>query len=83
MTYTAVAVMALAASSGWWPTKDEPEDGAAAPSTVSVQITDGSGRSACGQLVEGPTGRIRLTTDEGTVEVATSGVASIVPVDNC
>ncbi len=83
MTYTAVAVMALAASSGWWPTKDEAEDGAAVEQAVSVRITDGSGRSACGELVEGPTGRIRLTTDEGTVELATAGLAAIVPVDNC
>ena len=84
LTYTAVAVMALAASSGWWPTKDEPapEEGAAAGGQV-VQITDGSGSTACGELVAGPAGRIRISTADGPVELATSGLAAIEPVDSC
>jgi hypothetical protein len=84
LTYTAVAVMALAASSGWWPTKEEPTtSNAAAGGAPVVQITDGSGSTACGELVAGPAGRIRITTADGPVELATSGLAAIEPVDSC
>jgi hypothetical protein len=79
LTYLAVAVMALAASSNWWPTPKAGEVGAG----PSVQITDGAGRTACGELVDGPAGRIRLTTAAGRVELATSGLADISPVDGC
>jgi hypothetical protein len=83
LTYVAVAVMALAASSSWWPAKDETGADGDRAAGVSVRITDGSGRTACGELIEGPAGRIRLATDAGPVELATSGIARIAPVDAC
>ena len=84
ITYLSVAVMALAASTGWWPTKEESDAAAAGGAGgASVEITDGSGRTACGELVAGPAGRVRLTTAEGTVELATAGLAAISPVASC
>lgn len=82
LTYVAVAVMALAASSSWWPTPAS-TSGDGDGTGATVEVTDGSGRTACGELVEGPTGRIRLETAGGTVEVATTGVAHLSPVDTC
>lgn len=81
LTYVAVGTMALAASIGWWPT--EASTGTDDDGGASVEITDGSGRTACGELVEGPAGKIRLETDAGTVEITTSGVARIAPVPAC
>jgi hypothetical protein len=83
LTYVAVAAMALAASSSWWPSATSRGIGVDGAARATVEITDRSGRTACGELVEGPEGRIRLATDAGTVELATNGVALISPVDAC
>jgi hypothetical protein len=84
LTYVAVAVMALAASSSWWPTATSTgADGEGGASPRVVEITDRSGRTACGELVDGPEGRVRLATDRGTVELALGGVADISPVEAC
>ena len=82
LTYVAVAAMALAASSGWWPTASIGVNGGGGAG-AKVEITDSSGNTACGELLDAPAGRIRLETDGGTVEVATSGVAHISPVEAC
>ena len=80
LTYTAVGLMALAASSSWWPTPDAGDiEGAGA----TVRITDQAGRTACGTIVDGPEATIRLATADGTVELAADGLADIVPVDSC
>jgi hypothetical protein len=81
LTYVAVAVMALAASTHWWPTPTS--KGLVGAAGQRVVITDRSGRTACGVLVDAPTGRVRLSTDAGTVELAISGVADISPVETC
>jgi hypothetical protein len=83
LTYVAVAVMALAASSSWWPTATSTGIDGDGGAGVSVEITDRSGRTACGDLVDGPAGRVRLATARGTVDLATSGVADISPVEAC
>jgi hypothetical protein len=80
LTYLAVGLMALAASSSWWPTPEADDiEGAAA----TVRITDQAGRTACGTIVDGPEATIRLATADGTVELAANGLADIVPVDGC
>ena len=82
VTYLAVATMALAASSSWWPISTSTGD-SDVRAGASVEITDGSGRTACGELVDGPAGRIRLETAAGIVELATGGLADISPVEAC
>jgi hypothetical protein len=80
LTYLAVGLMALAASSSWWPSPDTADlEGA----TATVRITDQSGRTACGTIVDGPEATIRLETADGTVELAASGLAHITPADSC
>ncbi len=80
LTYAAVGLMALAASSSWWPT---PDDGDIEGAGATVRITDQAGRTACGTIVDGPEATIRLATADGTVELAADGLADIVPVDGC
>jgi hypothetical protein len=83
LTFLAVAVMATAASANWWPTEnaaESPEVGAAA---VAVGITDRQGRIWCGDLVDAPTGAIRLATASGTIELAVTDVVDITQVDAC
>ena len=80
LTYAAVVTMALAASANWWPNEDTAPDGAGA---ATVEITAHDGATACGELLEAPSGTIRLATASGAVELATSGLAAIVPADSC
>jgi len=82
LTYVAVAVMALAASSNWWPV---PEAAGAerADGVAQVRISDSQGDSACGELLEAPAGTIRLATDRGTVELALTGLATVGPAADC
>jgi hypothetical protein len=80
LTYVAVGLMALAASSSWWPSPDGARiDGSGA----TVRITDQAGRTACGTIIDGPTATIRLATADGPIELAATGLADIVPVDGC
>ena len=80
LTYAAVGLMALAASSSWWPSPDSADIGGAG---ATVRITDQAGRTACGTIVDGPEATIRLATTDGSVELAANGLADIVPVDGC
>jgi hypothetical protein len=80
LTYVAVGLMALAASSSWWPTAGSGRlEGAGA----TVRITDQAGRTACGTIVDGPEATIRLATADGIIELAVDGLADIVAVDRC
>ena len=81
LTYAAVAIMALAASSAWWPTTRA--DGGGAADGVTIQLTDRSGATACGTLVDAPAGTVRLATDEGTIEVAVERLVAVAPADGC
>jgi hypothetical protein len=50
---------------------------------ATVEITAHDGATACGQLLDAPSGTIRLATASGAVELATSGLAAISPTDSC
>ena len=80
LTYVAVGLMALAASSSWWPTTGSTDIGDAG---ALVRITNQTGQTACGTIVEGPAAIIRLATAGGQVDLATTQLAAIVPVDGC
>jgi hypothetical protein len=80
LTYVAVGLMALAASSSWWPTGHHAQiEGSAA----TVRVTDQAGRTACGTIIDGPQATIRLATAGGTLELAANRLADIRPVDGC
>lgn len=83
LTFVAVAVMALAASSSWWPTGagDQPSETRAVG--IDVGIIDAQGRVWCGELLDAPTGAIRLATASGTIELEVTRLAGIRPVDGC
>jgi hypothetical protein len=51
--------------------------------TATVEITAHDDATACGELLEAPSGTIRLATASGAVELATSDLAAIVPADSC
>jgi lysylphosphatidylglycerol synthetase-like protein (DUF2156 family) len=78
LTYVAVALVALATSSAWWPTPAG--DGQA---TGSVEVTTGAAQ-VCGELTS-PSGRgvLAVSADGRVVEVALSDVITLVPVDSC
>ena len=73
LTFVALAVLALATASGWWP-----QDTAA---QVSVQASDG--QSWCGTLADASPGSLGITADGEAVVVALQDVAAVVPVDSC
>lgn len=92
LTFVAVALMALAALSSWWPTDADTGAAAAAAADAgssttaaepAVEITDRAGNTACGRLRAGPAGAIRLATDDRTIDVALAAVADLEPVDTC
>jgi hypothetical protein len=80
MTYVAVGCLALAAVSGWWPGAAASGGGAAG---ALVQVGAASGESACGTLLDGGPGTLRLDTPEGTVSVRLESVLTIQPVASC
>jgi hypothetical protein len=80
MTYVAVGCLALAAVSGWWPGAAAAGGGAAG---ALVRVSGGSGESACGTLLDGGPGTLRLDTAEGTVSVRLASVLTVEPVASC
>jgi hypothetical protein len=78
LTFVAVAVLALAASSGWWPigTGGEQVQGEVAVDTATGQV--------CGTVAapSGP-GVLALTAGGRVVEVPLSEVQAVHPVDGC
>lgn len=81
MTFMAVALMALAASAGWWPVGEDGDGGDA--TAADVRVTVRGGGTACGRLVDAPAGIVRLVTDDGTAEVAIGRLTTIAAVDGC
>ena len=78
LTYAAVAVIALATSSAWWP--DDQTGGEVAS---SVEVTTGAGR-ICGDLASpSDQGVLAISAGGRVVEVALSDVVSLRPVDTC
>lgn len=73
LTFVALAVLALATASGWWPQNTGAQ--------VSVQARDG--QSWCGTLADASPGSLGITADGEAVVVALQDVAAVVPVDGC
>ena len=78
VTVLALILIVIAALSGWWPKTAGTGTGAAA-----VTVSDRSGRSWCGQLVEGSQGALSVDTAGGVVEVPVTSIADIRPVASC
>ncbi|MGH3681256.1 MAG: hypothetical protein ACRDT2_13555 [Natronosporangium sp.] len=74
LSYLAVATLAVATLSGWWPT---PATGGA------VQVSDVAGRSWCGELTEAPPGVVRIDTGDEQVTVPAARIATLRPAGTC
>ena len=72
LTFTAVAVLAVATASDWWP---QPVEGAGAEVTVQAR----SGERLCGPLGQANPGSLSLTVDGRPVVVSLDNVATIAP----
>ena len=78
LTFTAVALIALAGLSSWWPVDDE-ADGATA---AEVELEAG-GRSVCGTLAQAQPGAVAVVTDGQRVAVPIARLTALRPVDGC
>jgi hypothetical protein len=78
LTYVAVAVIALATSSAWWPAETS-----SGQSGSNVQVTTGAGQ-ICGELTSPSTrGVLAISAGDRVVQIALSDVVSLSPVDTC
>ncbi len=75
LTYTAVAVLAFAGSSAWWPS-ESPDRGAVEVTTQAGQVCGGL-RSPSGQ------GVLAVSAGGRVIEVALGDVVALRPVDSC
>jgi hypothetical protein len=73
LTFTAVALLAVATASGWWPQTVEGGGGA----EVTVQAR--SGERLCGSLGQASPGSLAVNVDGRPVVVSLDNVAEIVP----
>jgi hypothetical protein len=74
LTFVALAVLALATATGWWPQDDGGEQ-------VAVQASNGE--RWCGTLADAGPGTLSVTVDGDPVAVALQDVAAVAPVDSC
>ncbi len=79
-TVVALALVVVAALSGWWP---HPGDAGGAAASTSVSVSDTNGRTWCGTLVAGPDGALSLQTANGVVAVPSNSIATIATVSTC
>lgn len=78
LTFVAVAVIALATSSAWWPSET-----ASSQSTGAVQVGTQSGQ-LCGELAApSSTGILAISAGGRVVELELPDVVSLRPVDSC
>lgn len=77
LTFVAVVVLAVGATSAWWP-----QDASSATSAEQVEVTTSQG-TACGQLQEGDPGTITVSTGGRLVVVAATDVVRLRPVSAC
>jgi hypothetical protein len=75
LTFTAVALIALAGLSSWWPVDDE-ADGA------QVQLEAG-GASICGTLAQAQQGAVAVVADGRQVAVPFEQLTALRPADGC
>jgi hypothetical protein len=73
LTFTAVALLAVATASGWWP--QEADGGGGAQVTVQAR----SGERLCGSLGQGSPGNLSVNVDGRPVVVSLDNVAVIAP----
>ena len=72
LTFTAVALLAVATASGWWP---QPVEGGGGQVTVQAR----SGERLCGSLGQANPGSLSVTVDGRPVVVSLDNVATIAP----
>lgn len=77
LTFVAVVLLALGATSSWWPETSTSRGGA-----ESVEVTTQDG-TACGPLRDGAAGAITLDTAGGLVAVPVTAVVQVRPVSSC
>lgn len=75
LTYVSIVVLVLATLSAWVP-RDTDAAG-------TVEMSDATGRTWCGELAQAPAGTVRLDTVDGPVTVRLSAVAQLRPVSGC
>ena len=78
LTFTAVALVALAGTSAWWPTGGDEDDGGGA--AVGLQA---GGTSVCGTLAEAQQGAVAIVTSGRQVTVPLERLTALRPVDGC
>jgi hypothetical protein len=76
LTFVAVVVLAVAATSSWWPTSAD------AASSPSVEVSTNQG-SACGELRDDGPGAVTIATADGDVTVPLPQLVSLRPVSGC
>lgn len=85
LTFTAVTLVALAAASSWWPTRQPPAaqnaaKGEAAQALLSVETTTGS---ACGTPAPSEGGTLILGSGEQQTVVSLDEIITLRPVTSC
>jgi hypothetical protein len=88
LTVIALILIVIAALSGWWPKSTAAGTAAGTASgtasgTAAVTVSDNTGRSWCGTLVDGTAGTVSVNTADGTVTVRVSTLAQVRPVAAC
>lgn len=74
LTFVAVAALALAATSSWWPSPS------AQPGLVTVTTSSGT---LCGSLVESEPGWVGIKTQAQSVKLRLTDVVELHPVEAC
>ena len=78
LTFSAVAVLALAASSAWWPGGK-----ASGQELGAVEVTTGAGQVCGGLTAPSTQGVLAVSVGGRVVQIALSDVVSLRPVDAC
>jgi hypothetical protein len=78
LTFVAVALMALSASSGWWPL----DGGSASEQTGLVELQSGSS-SWCGRLADAPAGSVAVITADQRITIPFESLTAIVAASSC
>jgi hypothetical protein len=79
LTVLALILIVIAALSGWWPKTT----GNTTSGTTTIALSDATGQTWCGPVVNGPDGTISIRTVQGVVAVPTQTVARLRPVTSC
>ena len=76
LTFSAVALVALAGASSWWPEKAAEEAG------VEVELQAG-GTSICGTLAQAQSGAVAIVADGRQLSVPIEQLTALSPADGC